>query len=68
MRRTAVVKLGLGEGQNEHSFIAAESGVEYELELPKLDRENISADNAKGDATDEKAKPRERAWRAPPAR
>jgi len=51
------VKLGIGEGSNEHSFIAAEGGVQYDLKLVKLNRENISASDAQGDATDAKAKP-----------
>jgi hypothetical protein len=51
------VKLGLDEGSNEHSFISQDGGMQYDLELLELNRENISADDAKGDATDAKAKP-----------
>ena len=54
------VKLGLDEGSNEQSFVSEDGSVQYDLKLLKLNRENISASDAKGDTTD-KSKPKAKA-------
>ena len=51
------VKLGIADGKNEHSFVSEDGTEQYDVKLLKLKRENISSDEAKGDATDSKAKP-----------
>ena len=55
------VKLGLGDGSNEQSFVSEDGSVQYDLELLKLNRENITAGDAKGDTTDSKSKPKAKA-------
>jgi hypothetical protein len=46
------VKLGVSDGKNEESFISQDGTVQYDLELLRLNRENISSAEAKGDTTD----------------
>jgi hypothetical protein len=47
------VKLGIDEGSNEESFTSQDGNTEYDVKLLKLNRENITAEQAKGDATDQ---------------
>jgi hypothetical protein len=51
------VKLGLSDGKNEESFTSQDGSIQYDLELVRLNRENISSSDAKGDATDTQSKP-----------
>lgn len=51
------VELGVSDGRNEHSFISEDGTQQYDVKLIRLNRENISSAEAKGDATDSKAKP-----------
>ena len=51
------VELGVSDGRNEHSFISEDGSQQYDVKLLGLNRENISSAEAKGDATDTKAKP-----------
>ena len=56
-RNCRFVKLGIADGKNEHSFISDDGGEQFNVKLLRLKRENISDAEAKGDATDSKAKP-----------
>lgn len=51
------VKLGISDSKNEHSFISDDGSEQFDVKLLGLKRENISDAEAKGDATDSKAKP-----------
>ncbi len=51
------VELGISDGRNEHSFVSEDGTEQFDVKLLKLKRENISSSEAKGDATDAKAKP-----------
>ena len=52
------VKLGLDEDSDEQSFISEDGSVQYDIKLLKLNRENISAGDAKGDTSDANSKPK----------
>ena len=50
------VELGISDSRNEESFISEDGTEQFDVKLLKLKRENISSDEAKGDATDSKSK------------
>jgi hypothetical protein len=61
------VKLGVSDTRNEESFISQDGSVQYDIKLLRLNRENISSSQAKGDAKDSKSKPYGKAAKNEPA-
>jgi hypothetical protein len=52
------IKLSLGDTKDEETFTSLDGSVVYNLKLLKLNREYISADQAQGDTTTQKASPK----------
>ena len=50
------VRLGLDEDSNEESFTSEDGSTQYDVKLLKLNRENVTGEQAKGDTTDSKSK------------
>jgi hypothetical protein len=50
------VELGISDSRNEHSFVSEDGSEQFDVKLLKLERQNITDSEAKGDATDAKSK------------